>query len=142
VGALTEVEWETLHDPKGILVNFLVGPVNGQPCGRLNHYLFMTKMYLPFCRMRDDAKPLLTNPNAKPLAEDEGYLVGEIARQIKDQGLGLTDMLKLVNMESRADDICHIYARLVLAHRNEENCKKIVQELISAGFSVREGTCG
>jgi hypothetical protein len=45
-----------------------------------------------------------TNPNAKPLSEDEGYLVDGIAKQIKDQGLDLMVMLKSVNMESRADD--------------------------------------
>jgi hypothetical protein len=120
VGALTEVEWETLHDPKGALVNFLVGKVNGQPCARLNHYLFITKRFVTFCRERDgNAKPLLTNPNAKPLSEDEDYLADGIAKQIKDQGLELMVMLKSVNMESRADDICHIYAHLVLAYRNE-----------------------
>jgi hypothetical protein len=88
VGALTEVEWETLHDPQGLLVNFLVEEVNGQPCGRLNHYLFMTKRFLTFCKETDgDAKPLLTNPKAKPLAEDDYYLAREIANQIKAHGL-------------------------------------------------------
>jgi hypothetical protein len=143
VGALTGVEWETLHDPEGLLVNFLVGEVNRRPCARLNHYLFMTKRFLTFCKDTDgDAKPLLTNPKAKPLAEDDNYLARQIANQIKVQGLNLKEMLEHLKMEPMTDDICLIYAHLVLAYRNVENCKKIVQEFISAGFSVREGTCG
>jgi hypothetical protein len=109
---------------------------------RLKHYLFMTKRFLTFCNERDaNAEPLLTNRNAKRLANDESYLVDEIAKQIKEQGLNMKNMLESVKMESKIDDICHIYARLVLAYRNKPNCKEIVQELISAGFSVREGTC-
>lgn len=143
VGALTEVEWETLHDPRGLLVNFLVGEVNRRPCARLSHYLFMTKRFLTFCKETDgDARPLLTNPKAKPLAEDDNYLAKQIAGQIKAQGLNLKEMLEQLKMEPMTDDICLIYAHLVLAYRNEENCKKIVQEFISAGFSVRESACG
>lgn len=143
VGALTEVEWETLHDPQGLLVNFLVGEVNRRPCARLNHYLFMTKRFLTFCKETDgDARPLLTNPKAKPLAEDDNYLAKQIADKIKAHGLNLREMLEQLKMEPMTDDICLIYAHLVLAYRNEENCKKIVQEFISAGFSVRESACG
>jgi hypothetical protein len=35
VGALTEVEWETIHDPEGVLVKFLIEEINGQSCARL-----------------------------------------------------------------------------------------------------------
>lgn len=99
--------------------------------------------FLTFCKERDShAEPLLTNRNAKALADDESCLADQIAKQIKEQGLNIKGMLESVKMESKIDVICHIYARLVLAYRNEENCKKIVRELISAGFSVREGTCG
>lgn len=43
MGALTEEEWETIHDPEGAIVKFLIEEINGQSCARPKHYLFMTK---------------------------------------------------------------------------------------------------
>lgn len=117
--------------------------IDNRPCARLDQYLFMAKGYLKFCKDNDaHARPILSNRNAKGLAEDEKYLVDEIARQIKEQGLNLEGMLASIKMESRIDDICRIYARLVLAHKDDENCEGITFELIGAGFKiVRSGTC-
>jgi hypothetical protein len=122
------------------LVTYLVKDTGNGPCFRLIWYWKIAKNFL----VSGSAVDGLATDNLYSFANDEEWRVSRTAEAIQKLDNELRSMLGTVTLPSdiTITNICQLYARLVVGHESDPNCKKIVAKLIHAGVKVPEGTCG
>jgi hypothetical protein len=125
------------------LITYVVEEISGKPCARLVLYRGFAKVALDSAERADlfavQNQPY--GPNVKRFADNQSFLESATANLIKTADADLFGMLKAKKIDIPILDICKLYARLVQGHENDQNCDKIVDELIGGGMQVRARIC-
>jgi hypothetical protein len=121
------------------LLNYLLQKSAKGPCKHLLLYLTFAKGVLAGAKTVDDRRTTITaGTYVKPFVENASYKENAIAAMIE---IGDEDLPGLLKMKLEQSAVSHLYARLVLGHENDENCDKVLDELIRADISVRASAC-
>jgi len=130
----------TLKVHPGLLTYVVAQTADGR-CARLNLYREIAQNVLDSLQKIDRLSPRSVYLSVQTFAETQSLKETITALLIRKKDFELQGMLKNENLEDKIETISLLYARLVIGHETDQNCDRIVAELIEANFPVRAGTC-
>lgn len=126
------------------LVTYLIEvPVSGgRPCARLTHYRRVAWKVWQMLRDTDELASSEPNSPTNVLVDDLLLREELIVKLIRSTDLDIQGMVDAQKWNTPLDEICGLYARLVMGHENDLNCDRILEHLRLHGLKVpAPGTC-
>ena len=139
----TGEDWGLLH-AYPILVTYLIEDAGAGSCSRLKWYLGIAKNFL----VTDGIIDSLGNQpsNRRGLVDDQSYRETQIADVVIMLDKDLHKMFQAAQAQPMTADvilkrICQLYARIVIGHEGDSDCKTIVAAFIGEGILQASRTC-
>ncbi len=140
---LTGEDWGLLH-AYPILVTYLLDNAGSGSCSRLKWYRGIARNFLVTDSIIDG---LGNQPsNRRGLVDDQSYRETQIADVVIMLDKDLHKMFQAAQAQPMTSDvtikrICQLYARVVIGHEGDPDCKNIVDDFIHEGILQASGTC-
>ena len=137
----TEEDVKLLARRPRLATYLLETPKNGTPCGRVKMYRGFALLALASAEGADEiARQNQPDAPKGRLGKDENFRVTETAKLIRKKDHYLQGMLEGQKLLQNIQEVCELYARIVLRHERDQDIQPMLAELEDWGVVGRGAT--